>query len=308
MKIANINFEHGLFLSPMAGVTEVGFRHVCEKFGAEMCVSEMVSAKGLFYNSSKTKQLLTFPADCKCKVVQLFGNDEKVFAKVVKDFGTKYDVIDLNMGCPAPKIFNNGDGCALMQNIDKARIIIETCVKNASVPITVKFRSGVDENHVNAIEFAKMCEKAGASAITVHARTREQGYSGKADWKLISEIVKAVSIPVIANGDVIDKKTYDEIRKKTNCAGVMIGRGALGKPEIFSEILNNKPVMSKKQTIIEHIEVLKQFMTEETLCKHMRKHLLWYLSGNTNLKLFREEIIKVSTITEILNILNKFFN
>ena len=308
MKIANLNFTHGLFLSPMAGVTEVGFREVCEEFGAEMCVSEMVSAKGLYYNSAKTKQLLAFPKNCKCRVVQLFGNDENILAKVVKSFGSQYDMIDLNMGCPAPKIFNNGDGCALMGDLQKAKLIIQKCVENASVPITVKFRSGIDDEHINAIEFAKMCEDAGASAITIHARTKEQGYSGKANWDLIAQVVKAVNIPVIANGDVVDKTSYEEIKRITNCAGVMVGRGALGNPGIFSEILGIAPPMTKKQAIIKHISILSNYMEEEQLCKHMRKHLLWYLAGDQKLKLFRDEIIKVKSKQEIMLLLNKIFD
>ena len=307
MKIANLSFKNGLFLSPMAGVTEVGFRGVCEDFGAEACVSEMISAKGLYYKSAKTALLLTFPKNCKCKIAQLFGSDEKVFAHVVKDVSKLVDIIDINMGCPAPKIFGNGDGCALMRDLDKAKRIIEACVNNSSVPITVKFRSGIDEDNINAIEFAKMCEKAGASAITIHARTKEQGYSGKADWNLIKQVVNAVTIPVIANGDVVDKQSYEKIKQQTGCAGVMIGRGALGKPEVFCEILGTKPPMDKKHTIIKHIELLSGSMNELTMCKHMRKHLLWYIAGTPALKIFREQIIKVTTKQQIIDLLNDIF-
>lgn len=307
MKIGNLTFKHGLFLSPMAGVTEVGFRKVCETFGAEACVSEMVSTKGLYYKSAKTKLLLSFPENCKCKIVQLFGSDAEVFARVVKEISPLVDIIDINMGCPAPKIFNNGDGCALMKDLNKAQSIIQACVQNSSVPITVKFRSGVDDEHINAIEFAKMCEQAGASAITVHARTREQGYSGKADWALIAKVVQAVSIPVFANGDVVDKQSYDAIRAQTGCAGVMVGRGALGNPEIFCNILGTAPPMTKKQTIIEHIKTLECTIPEETLCKHMRKHLLWYIAGTKLLKQYREQIIKVTTKEQIFNLLNEIF-
>ena len=292
----------------MAGVTEVGFRGVCELFGAEACVSEMISVKGLFYKSAKTQLLLAFPPNCKCKIAQLFGSDENVFASVVKDVSKLVDIIDINMGCPAPKIFGNGDGCALMSDMQKAQKIIQACVKNSSVPITVKFRSGVDSEHINAVEFAQMCEKAGASAITIHARTKEQGYSGKADWSLIKKVVDAVKIPVFANGDVVDKNSYEEVKKQTGCAGVMVGRGALGNPNIFCDILGIKPPMSKKQAIIKHINLLQSTMNEETLCKHMRKHLLWYLSGSDLLKKYREQIIKVTTIKQIFNLLDEVYN
>lgn len=308
MKIGNIDFKNGIFLAPMAGVTEVGFRKVCEMCGAEMCVTEMISAKGLFYDSAKTKELLAFPSQTKCKVVQLFGSDALIMGQVVKSFGTTYDIIDINMGCPAPKIVKNGDGCALMLDIEKAKDIISTCVKNASVPVTVKFRSGFNEDNINAVAFAKMCEEAGASAITIHARTREQFYSGKSDLNVIKQVVNAVKIPVIGNGDVVDYESYKKMKEYTGCAGVAIGRGALGNPQIFSEIIQVPAPISKKEAIKIHIEELSKYFSEESLCKHFRKHLLWYLSGIPNIKDVKEKATKVETINEIYSIVNQVFN
>lgn len=268
----------------------------------------MVSAKGLYYNSAKTKQLLTFPENCKCKVVQIFGSDALIMGEVVKNFGKEYDIIDINMGCPAPKIYNNGDGCALMKDLDKAYQIIRSCVQNAQVPVTVKFRSGVDSEHINAVEFAKMCEKAGASAITIHARTREQGYSGKADWELIKQVVQAVNIPVIGNGDVTDRDSYLKIKEQTGCQGVMIGRGALGKPEVFSKILCKKEHFDKKHAILEHIKELQKYYSEEFISKHMRKHLLWYLAGKPKMKEYKEKANKVASINDIKELINSAYD
>jgi len=272
-----------------------------------MCVSEMVSAKGLYFNSEKTKELLAFPDNCKCKVVQIFGSSPEIMSKVVEDFGEKFDIIDINMGCPAPKIFKNGEGSALMGNLELARQIISSCVKVAKVPITVKFRSGIDENSINAVEFAKMCEEAGASAITIHPRTREQFYSGNADWKLIKDIVNAVKIPVIGNGDVVDKQSYEKMKQETGCAGVMIGRGALGNPQIFSEILNKEAPYSPKQAILNHVNELSKYFDETFIGKHMRKHLIWYLHGMYNAKVLKEKAIKVTNIKDIKNLIDEIF-
>ncbi len=306
MKIGSFEFKKNIFLAPMAGVTEVGFRKVCQDYGAEMCVSEMVSAQALAYENEKTKNLLLFPKDCKCKVVQIFGHDPLVMSNIAKELSKSYDIIDINMGCPAPKIFNNGDGSALMQNIDLAREIISECVKKSSVPITVKFRSGVDKEHINAVEFAKMCEEAGASAITIHARTRKQFYSGQVDYDIIKQVVNAVSIPVIGNGDIVDKHSYEKMLE-TGCSAVMIGRGALGNPEIFCNLLNENPPYSKKQAILNHISELQKYYNDNFISKHMRKHLLWYTSGMYNAKIYKEMIVKCNSTEELLNLVEKIF-
>lgn len=303
MNIGNLTFEKNIFLSPLAGVSEVGFRKVCELCGAEFCVSEMVSAKAMHYGSKKTNLLVNFPENCRYRVVQIFGSDKQAMVEAVQNLNDKCDIIDINMGCPAPKVFKNGDGCALMGNIDLARDIIASCVKASKVPITVKFRSGIDDEHINAVQFALMCEQCGVSAITLHARTREQFYSGKADLNLIKEVVKSVKIPVIGNGDIVDKASYKAMLD-TGCAGVMIGRGALGNPFIFCELLGEKPLYTKKQLIVSHIQELQKYFEDLTIAKHMRKHLLWYVSSVANSKMYKEAITKCCSTKQIFDLLD----
>jgi len=291
----------------MASVTDVGFRSVCSDFGAELTYSEMVSAKGLYYGSEKTQELLAFEDNCKLKAVQIFGNDPVIMAEIVKGFGTKYDIIDINMGCPAPKVFKNGDGCALMGNIELAREIISACVKVSQVPITVKFRSGIDENHINAIEFAKMCESAGASAITLHPRTREQFYSGKADYELLRQVVQSVNIPVIGSGDVVDIQSYMRM-KETGVSAVMIGRGALGNPEIFSVLSGQNVPYSKFDAVKKHIEILKKYYSDDYLTKYLRKHFLWYVSGIDNVKQIKAKLAVCDDLNVALQLIKDAFN
>lgn len=283
MRIGNIEFKNGLLLAPMAGITDVAFRSICVDFGADAGVTEMISAKALHYRNQKTEDLLKIAPNEKIKIIQLFGHEPEVMAEIcASKYVEPFDIIDINMGCPAPKIVNNGDGSALMLNIPLAEEIIRACVSATTKPITVKFRSGYDANNICAIEFAKMCERAGASAITVHPRTRSQMYSGKADWSIITEIKKCVNIPVISSGDVVSKETYEQIKKETNCDGVMIGRGALGYPEIFSEILDKDVNIDKVDIIKKHIEILREYFPERFITKHIRKHLLWYLKFERN--------------------------
>ena len=307
MKIGSIEFKTGIFLAPMASVTDVGFRSVCTDFGAELTYSEMVSAKGLYYGSEKTQELLAFEDNCKVKAVQIFGNDPVIMAEIVKGFGTKYDIIDINMGCPAPKVFKNGDGCALMGDIELAREIISACVKVSQVPITVKFRSGIDENHINAIEFAKMCESAGASAITLHPRTREQFYSGKADYELLRRVVQSVSIPVIGSGDVVDMQSYMRM-KETGVSAVMIGRGALGNPAIFSILSGQNVPYSKFDAVKKHIEILRKYYSDDYLTKYLRKHFLWYVSGIDNVKQIKAKLAVCDDLNVALQLIKDAFN
>lgn len=307
MKIGSIEFKTGIFLAPMASVTDVGFRSVCTDFGAELTYSEMVSAKGLYYGSEKTQELLAFEDNCKVKAVQIFGNDPVIMAEIVKGFGTKYDIIDINMGCPAPKVFKNGDGCALMGDIELAREIISACVKVSQVPITVKFRSGIDENHINAIEFAKMCESAGASAITLHPRTREQFYSGKADYELLRRVVQSVSIPVIGSGDVVDAQSYMRM-KETGVSAVMIGRGALGNPAIFSILSGQNVPYSKFDAVKKHIEILRKYYSDDYLTKYLRKHFLWYVSGIDNVKQIKAKLAVCDDLNVALQLIKDAFN
>lgn len=283
MRIGNIEFKNGLILAPMAGITDVAFRSICVDFGADAGITEMISAKALHYRNQKTEDLLKIAPNEKIKIIQIFGHEPDVMAEIcASKYVEPFDIIDINMGCPAPKIVNNGDGSALMLNIPLAEEIIRACVGATCKPITVKFRSGYDANNICAIEFAKMCERAGASAITLHPRTRSQMYSGHADWELIKEVKKCVNIPVIASGDVVSKEAFDEIKTKTNCDGVMIGRGALGYPEVFSEMVGKEVVLSKVEIIKLHIALLREYFPENFITKHIRKHLLWYLKFERN--------------------------
>ncbi|MBE5735469.1 MAG: tRNA dihydrouridine synthase DusB [Clostridiales bacterium] len=309
MKIGNIVLKNNLILAPMAGVTDIAFRSICVDCGADYAVTEMVSVNALAYRNEKTFELLRTADNEKIKVVQLFGYDPKIFAKVVKmPELDKFDIIDINMGCPTPKIVNNGAGCSLMKDIDRARQIIEAVVASTSKPVTVKFRKGWDENTVNAVEFAKMCESAGARAITVHGRTREQFYSGVCDWDIVAEVKKAVSIPVILSGDIVDKSSYDRAVALTKCDGVMIGRGALGNPAIFSQILGTSVVDNTMDYVRRHVDILRQYYSDHIIVHYMRKHFLWYLKDYRNAKTIKVDIVKYEDLDEVLGVIENFIN
>lgn len=308
MKIKNIKLKNNLFLAPMAGYTDVGFRALCKSYGAGLTTTEMVSAKALSMGSKKTEELLYTTSLEKPSCVQLFGSEPEAFKKAIESGKIdKFDIIDINMGCPAPKIYGNGDGSFLMGNINLAREIIKTCVNSTSKPISVKFRSGVDENSINAAQFAKMCEEAGASFITVHPRTKTQGYSGKADYDIIKEVTKVVSIPVIASGDVVSKHEYDYLINECGASGVMVGRASLGKPEIFKEILKgcklNLSLKEKIKQIEKHIKILKEFHGEKFVNMTMRKHILNYLKEFKNASKIKVDICKAETLEEMLKLL-----
>lgn len=308
MKIKNINFENNILLAPMAGVTDVAFRSICIDFGADAGVTEMISAKALFYNNKKTEDLTITEDNEKIKIVQIFGNDPEVMAKMCADERLqKFDIIDINMGCPAPKIVNNGEGSFLMTNIPLAEKIIRECVKATNKPITVKFRSGFDSNNINAVEFARMCERAGASAITIHGRTRTQMYSGNVDLEIIRKVKESVNIPVIASGDIIDKESYLKTLEYTHCDGVMIGRGALGNPAIFSQILGKNRDYSKFDIIKKHIEILKKYYPNSFISGHIRKHLLWYLKGEYNASEIKRFVSTEPDLERVLVELKNFF-
>lgn len=303
MKIGNFEFKNNLILAPMAGVTDVAFRSICIDMGCDAGVSEMVSAKALEYDNKKTMELLNTAPNEKIKIVQIFGHEPQIMAKIcASPYLEKFDIIDINMGCPAPKIVNNGDGSALMKDINLAEEIISSCVKATTKPITVKFRSGFNKENINAVEFAKMCERAGAKGITIHGRTREEMYSGKVDLDIIKSVKESVKIPVIASGDVVGRDSYFHTLEYTKCDAVMIGRGALGCPEVFAEILGKDIALSKYEIICKHIEILKKYYNESFINGHMRKHLLWYIkgyNGASELKNF------VSTESDILKVLKR---
>ena len=303
MKIGSIELKNNLILAPMASVTDLSLKSMSIDYGADFAVSEMVSAKGLKYGSKNTFDLLRTADNEKIKVLQLFGHEPEVFSEIIglKELD-KFDIIDINMGCPAPKIIKNGDGSKLMENIPLARAIIEACVNNTNKPITVKFRAGY--SNVNCIEFAKMCEEAGASAITIHPRLRDEFYSGKANYDLIREVKNAVSIPVIGSGDVVDMESYKSMLD-TGVDAVMIGRGALGNPEIFATIRGVDVNESKLDLIHKHYDMLLQTYNEDFVVKHMRKHVLWYLKGCRNAAEYKKEIVKFETVQEVYDYLDQ---
>lgn len=303
MKIGNIDIKSNLILAPMAGISDVSFRELCKYFGAGLTVTEMVSVKGLYYNSKNTLKLLeTSKSEVPC-AVQLFGHEPKIFESVIKSgVLDKFDIIDINMGCPAPKIVKNKDGSYLLKDLKLAREIIETCVRATNKPITVKFRKGYYENDDILIEFAKMCESAGASCITVHPRTKEQGYSGKIDILDIKKVKDEVSIPVIGNGDVVDKESFKNMLI-SNCDGVMIGRGAVGNPEIFSILQDKKVDMSKKDIAKLHISILKKYFEEDYIVKIFKRHAMKYVEAKIGAVEKRKKIALAKTLFEIEQIL-----
>lgn len=309
MKIGNINFKNNIILAPMAGVTDVAFRSICIDFGADCGVTEMVSAKALSYNNEKTKDLLVTANNEKIKIVQIFGHESEIMAKICASPELdKFDIIDINMGCPAPKIVNNGDGSALMLDINKAEEIIRACVKATQKPITVKFRSGFDEDNINAIEFAKMCERAGASAITIHGRTRNQMYSGSVDLDIIKDVKNAVNIPVIASGDIVDFESCQRTLAYTKCDGVMIGRGALGNPKIFSDILQKNKEFNKFEIINTHINILRKYYSENFINGHIRKHILWYLKGEKDCSMLKVKVSTEQPLDRVVEMLKNYFD
>ncbi|MBQ7352245.1 MAG: tRNA dihydrouridine synthase DusB [Clostridia bacterium] len=307
MKIGNIEFKSNLLLAPMAGVTDVAFRSLCIECGADAGVTEMVSAKALSYDNERTKDLLLTAPNETIKIVQIFGHEPDVMADMCKSpLLEKFDIIDINMGCPAPKIVSNGDGSALMKDINLARQIIEKCVKASSKPITVKFRSGFDEEHINAIEFAKMCEEAGASAITIHSRTRTQMYGGVVDLDITKAVKNAVKIPVIASGDIVDKVSLEKVKSYTGCDGFMIGRGALGNPEIFSELLSKECGYDRFDLVEKHVNLLRQYYPENFIGGHIRKHFLWYLKGYVGASSIKVQVSTESSIDKVLDLVKSF--
>lgn len=307
MKIKNVEIKNNLFLAPMAGITDKAFRCLCKKFGVGLTYTEMVSVKGLFYNSKNTKQLLdTFESESPC-AVQLFGNEPEVFRTVIKSgVLDKFDIIDINMGCPAPKIVKNGDGSSLMKDLNLASEIIKACVESTDKPITVKFRKGFYKTDDKLTQFAKMCESSGASAITVHPRTREDFFSGEIDIEDIKKVKQAVNIPVIGNGDVVDENSYKKMLS-SGCDGVMIGRASFGCPEIFS-ILQGKEVKQTKLEIIkEHLSLLRQDFEDSYIVKLFKKHILAYLGGFKNANELKRQIVLVNDLKQIETMLEEFF-
>lgn len=305
--IKNVELKSNAILAPMAGYTDMAFRHLCLKMGAGLVCTEMVSSKALHYKNKKTEELLEI-YDCDMPTaVQLFGHEPEIMAEAVKNpLLSKFDIIDINMGCPARKIVSNGDGSALLKDLELAKKIIKACVDATEKPVTVKFRIGFNSDENIAVEFAKMCEEAGASAITVHGRTTAQAYSGKVDYETIRLVKQAVKIPVFANGDCRTKEDFDNILKLTNADGVAIGRGAVGKPEFFAELINKKCTIKKIEQIKFHYETLIKVYGEKYVVKFMRAHLAGYLSGEYKNSELLVKLLKMEKYSEILTNLTDF--
>ncbi|MGN1330527.1 MAG: tRNA dihydrouridine synthase DusB [Clostridia bacterium] len=315
LKIGDIELENNLILAPMAGITDLAFRKLCKENGAGLVETEMVSSRAIVYNDEKTLKMLNTEGEERPISMQIFGNDPEIMAESAKFLNDKADIIDINMGCPAPKVVKNGDGSRLLLDLDLVSEIVKSVVSVAKVPVTVKIRKGWDEEHMVALEAARVIEKAGASAIIVHGRTRSQFYSGKADWEIIKKIKESVNIPVIGNGDIIDGKSAREMFETANVDGIMIGRATLGNPWIFKEIIaylsgvnfvkpSNEDVLN---TILLHYNMLIQEKGEYTAVREMRKHVAWYVKGMRNATIIRNQINTYESFADCEKFLKNIF-
>ena len=304
LKIGSVTLPNNLILGPMAGVTDLPFRLLCKEQGAGLLCMEMVSAKAILYKNKNTESLLSIDERENPVSLQMFGSDPDIISQIAHSIEERpFDILDINMGCPVPKIVNNGEGSALMKNPLLVGKIIEKTVKAINKPVTVKIRKGFDDEHINAVEIAHVAEESGASAVAVHGRTREQYYSGKADWDIIKEIKDSISIPVIGNGDVFEIEDAINMLEKTNCDAIMIGRGAQGNPWIFNrinhymetgEILPKPTAEEKINTAIEHMKLAVEEHGEYVAVREMRKHIGWYIKGLKNSARYRDEINKLT--------------
>lgn len=317
IKIGNVKIEKTAALAPMASVADRAYRLICREYGASYVTSEMVSAKGLCYSDRKTNELCTVTEKERPMAIQLFGNEPEFMERAV-EIVSKYnpDIIDINMGCPVPKVVGIGCGSALMRDVKQAAAVAESVVRASSVPVTVKFRKGWDDSSVNAVEFAKAMEASGAVAITVHGRTREQFYTGEADWKIISEVKKNVKIPVIANGDVTDLKSCLDMYEQTGCDLVMIGRGSYGNPFVFKEISSyykgeeyTDPAIEEKMAVmLRHIRLILDISekSEELAIHEARKHAAWYMNGYYASAKFRARCYNLTSYSEAEQLAEEF--
>ena len=313
LTIGNVKLEGNIILAPMAGVTDLPFRLLCKEQGADLICTEMVSAKGILYNNKNTEELLRVDDRERPVSLQLFGSDPDIVSEMAKRIEERnFDILDINMGCPVPKVVNNGEGSALLRDIPLAQKIIEKTVKAVHKPVTVKIRKGFDDEHINAVDIAKIIEDAGAAAVTVHGRTREQYYSGNADWDIIRQVKEAVSIPVIGNGDVTSGESAVRMRRETGCDGVMIGRGAQGNPWIFSELLSyektgempKRPDASEiRNMMLRHARLQIEFKGDYLGIREMRKHVAWYTKGLKGSAKLRDEINKTESYEELERLL-----
>ena len=316
LKIGNVELENNLILAPMAGVTDLSFRKICKEFNPGLVCTEMVSSKAIFHDDSKTKLLMNTDGEKRPISMQIFGSDEETMGYAAKYVSNLADIVDINMGCPAPKVVKNGDGSKLLLDIEKAEKVIKAVVKNSTKPVTLKLRKGWDLNNIVAVEFAKMAEKARVSAIIIHGRTRTEMYSGKVDLDIIKKVKESVKIPVIGNGDIVDEESALKMFEYTGVDGIMIGRGSFGNPWIFERIKHfletgeKLPAVTKQeklQVIKKHIELELKEKNEITALREMRKHIAWYTKNMPNSSEFRNEINKIEDKDELIKKVEEYF-
>ena len=315
-RIGNVTMENPLVLGPMAGVTDLPFRLLCKEMGCGLVYTEMISAKALYYKNKNTLPLLATDEKEQPIAVQLFGSEPELMADMAKTLEDKgYQMIDINMGCPVPKIVNNREGSALMKEPKLAGQIIETMVKAVKLPVTVKIRKGFDETSVNAVEIAHIAQESGAAAVAVHGRTRQEYYSGKADWDIIRQVKEKLSIPVIGSGDITGAASYQAMKDQTGCDGFMIARGAKGNPWIFKEILTyektgvipERPKIGEVLSMIRrHGEMMVEFKGEYTGIREMRKHLAWYTQGYPGSARLRGKVNEMESLSDLYRLLEEY--
>ena len=315
LKIGDVELENNLILAPMAGVTNRPFRMICKDYGVGMVCTEMASSRAMYHNDLKTKRLLNTEGEKRPISMQIFGSDEESMAVATRYVSNIADIIDINMGCPAPKVVKNGDGSKLLLDLEKAERILKCVIQNAKVPVTLKIRKGWDKENIVAVEIAKIAEKVGISAITVHGRTRSEFYTGKADLDIIKKVKENVKIPVIGNGDVVDGETAKKMFEYTGVDGIMIGRGSFGNPWVFRDIITylktgesiKEPTKEEKLAVIKkHIELAVEEKGEIAV-KELRKHIAWYTKSLKNSSEFRDSINKIETKEELINKIEAYF-
>lgn len=316
MKIGNVILPNPVILAPMAGVTDLPFRVLCTEQGVGMTCMEMVSAKAILYRNKNTEDLMQIAPQEQLVSLQLFGSDPDIISEMAKKIEERpFSILDINMGCPVPKVVNNQEGSALMKDPVRAGKIIEKTVRAIKKPVTVKIRKGFDETHCNAVEMAKVAQESGAAAVAVHGRTREQYYSGKADWEIIRQVKEAVDIPVIGNGDIVDGKSAKAMMEETGCDGVMVGRAARGNPWIFHQIntyltsgvMEERPSYETvKQMMLRHARMLLETKGEYTGIREMRKHISWYTAGYPNSARMRQAVNEMESYDALKEFLDTY--